>query len=150
MIKVLTREDALSDGADLWILPALGLSEWTQALNWPLNLQITRALHHAKPEVPPELRAILSENEMNFELKTPSEPLLIASEGLLPNRVTAVVDHDSFDPWLNASLKVWQGLKQPRMRIFLPAFAKWANVKAGCPTWASEGIEVVESAGVSN
>ncbi len=126
--RILNKELALTDGADLWILPSFAYSEWTRRLDWPLNLQITRAVYHPSPELPVELKRIVDENELHFDFKqTGGKPLLIASAGLLPNRITAVVDGDQWEQWLITSLKLWKDLLQPGLRLFLPYSSTWTE-----------------------
>lgn len=146
-VKVLKHDEALMDGADLWILPSLQVSEWTRQLDWPLNLLITRAQHHPRPELAPELKKIVIENGMKSAHTAQSEeaPLLVGSQGLLPNRLTAVVPGTQCEPWIKSGLKLWQELRTPKARIFLPAFAPWEKVKATWPGTADvSDIEIVE------
>ena len=69
------------DGADLWVLPSLQVSEWTRQLDWPLNLMVTRAHHHLFPELPAQLRKITMDIEMKISRIPeigPNRPLLVA------------------------------------------------------------------------
>jgi hypothetical protein len=148
-LQILSNDDALTDGAALWILPSIKHSEWTRNLDWPLNLQITRANQHQPPTLSLELQKIAHENAIGFDFKRdPRKPLLIVTDGLLPNRFTAIVETDNWDQWLSTGLELWQNLKMPTLRIFLPNFTKWKRVQSSWPQWADlENVTIVDSGG---
>lgn len=143
--NILSRKDALNDGAELWILPTFRFSEWTRRLDWPLNLQITKSIHHKTKPLSPRMEEILQTYEIKPESITTRGPLLIASDGLLPNRWTVVVDADQWEPWQKESLKVWKQLGEPSVRLFIPSFANWEKGKSQWP----ESLQIVESGGVA-
>src|SRR5689334_16382437 len=128
--QVITQFEALLDGTDLWILPSLKLSDWTKKLDWPLNLQITRSHFHKSAEISDELKAIVRENKIEMHVKSDAGPLLIAGNDHLPARWIAVVEADDWDSWIKSAVKVWQGLEKPKMRVFLPNFAKLEKIKS--------------------
>lgn len=144
--NVLTKEVAFSEGAALWILPTFVYSDWTRRLDWPLNLQITRAVYHVRPDLPPELKKIIDSNDVNYEWQPPAgkPPLLIASQHLLPNLITAVVDAEQAESWLSTSLELWKGLLRPSLRLFLPSFLDINKMKSLWPKWAeTEHLQIM-------
>jgi hypothetical protein len=144
--KFLTITEAMNDGADLWVLPLPNQSEWTRRLDWPLNLQITRASHHEMPAMSETLKQIARERQMFAEHEPVKGPLLIACEGLLPTRMVAIVDSAKWDYWLKSAHKILQGLQLTNIRLFLPTNASVGKTKSDWPTWAdSESVEVVEA-----
>jgi hypothetical protein len=148
--KVLNQGDALTPGATLWVLPTSTFSEWTRRLDWPLNLQITRAFFKTPKEISPELKAILEKNELEFE--TPAEDgkknLMIATQGHLPTDMLVVINAETWDGWIMAATKIWQDLNKPNARFFIPTFAQWDKVKKEWPSSLNqESVEIVHTEG---
>jgi hypothetical protein len=148
-LKVLNQDQALSTGCDLWVLPSTAFSEWTKKLDWPLNLQISKASHHSTRKPAPELASILQQNDLKFDVLEPEKTnLIIASKGLIPAKSVVIVPGDTWEAWSKAAVKVWQNLEEPSARFFLPAFAKWHKVKNSWPSSANlESVEIVEAEG---
>lgn len=148
-VKVLTNEEALSGGVDVWVLPTATFSEWTKKLDWPLNLQISKAANYLGKKISPELMAIVQQNEIKIDVTEPEKKnLIIACEGLIPANRVVVVPGDTWEAWSKAAVKMWQDLNQPSARFFLPVFAKWDKVKSSWPSHAQlDTVQIVEAEG---
>jgi len=143
--KILSSNEALSDGADLWVLPSSVFSEWTKKLDWPLNLQISRAAHYSSRKPSVELLSILQQNEMTFETEfLGGKNLILATTGLIPADRVVILGAETWESWCKSAIKIWQGLEKPSTRFFLPTFAKWEKVKSSWPTIANiETVQIV-------
>lgn len=122
-VSVLSQASALNPGSDLWILPALNESLWTTKLDWYLNFQVCKASRHQSPRVASYVTDVLRETELgSFPVQRDSKaPLMIASEGLLPNKWVVLVPlQDNLQDWTAEIFKIWQNLKNPTLRVFLP------------------------------
>lgn len=118
-----TEEAALLPGAELWVVPTLDASPWTQKIDWYLNFQILRSTEHLAPEPPPELRDVVAEWEHEVPAIEVSKaaPLMVASSELLPNHAVVVVPPaGSPAAWVESVHKVWTKLDRPSLRVFLP------------------------------
>lgn len=122
-ISVLSQASAFNPGSDLWIAPDLEKSPWTAKLDWYLNFQVCKASRHQRPPLPSYLQAVLSETEMETApaLSSQEQPLMIASEKLLPNKWVVLVPwNGDVTAWTHEIFKVWKNLNQPTLRIFMP------------------------------
>lgn len=116
-------DDNLQAGADLWLMADPVTSAWTRNIDWYLNWQIMRAECRQAPRPAPELLRI--EEEWGCEHPSvateATAPLMIASSRLLPNRQTVVIPFSGdIDAWVKACVRVWQEMKLPTTRVFLP------------------------------
>jgi hypothetical protein len=120
---VLSQAGAFNPGSDLWILPDLGKSRWTDQIDWYLNFQICNATRHSSKPLPPFLTSILQDTGLetiNFQQPMPSA-LMISSQELLPNKWTVILPwQDDVAQWASRAYEIWQNLKMPTLRIFLP------------------------------
>lgn len=150
-VKELTQDEALAAGAKLWLLPPTQFSDWTKQLDWPLNLQISKAAAHAMPKPSPELMTIVQKHDLNIlSEESEKKPLIIATQGLLPTEMIAVVPGETWENWAKSAIKVWQDLGRPSARFFLPGFARWEKVKSSWPSTANlETVQIVSTEGVS-
>jgi len=123
-MTALSLASCYNPGADLWILPERKSSTLTQKLDWYLNFQISRAAKHETQELPERVTQILSKTglpHLDF-IETKKESLLIPSSQLLPNRWVVVIrGSDDFESWVELAFKRWTELRQPSLRLFLPA-----------------------------
>ena len=55
--------------------------------------------------------------------------LMILSKRLLPNDQTVFVESPNLTEWLKQAHKIWQGLAQPAVRLFLPRGAAVEQVQ---------------------
>jgi hypothetical protein len=143
--KVLNQEEALSEGADLWVLPAPIFSSWTKQLDWPLNLQISKASYYTGRKLSPELTQILQQNALRFDFADAEKRnLIIASQGLIPANRVMIIAGESWETWSKAAVEAWQDLGKPSARFFIPTFANWDKVKSSWPSAAnSEAVQIV-------
>lgn len=136
--SVLSQASALNPGSDLWIVPDLPKSQWTAKLDWYLNFQICKSSRHKAPELPEFISEVLAETELE-KPQTPTDemaPLLIASQTLLPNKWVVVLPwNGDMTAWIQKSFEIWQNLKQPSLRIFLPPGQNAGNLQRA---WQSE------------
>ncbi len=120
--QVLFQQGALGPGADLWVIPETGQSDWITRLDWYLNFQISRAKFHSPAQMNSHLVDILKENELEaFEGNLGSPHLMIACNGQLPAEVVVKVPTSKKTAdWINEIHQLWQKLARPSLRIFLP------------------------------
>lgn len=130
----LSAEQALSEGATLWVVGDLGSSEWASKINWYLNFQLRRAKFHESRKLPNELVSVLQTWEVEApEFKVDdTAPLLIETSKLIPAQMTLQLFNRTFDSWVEEAHKAWVDLQKPPVRVFLPAgksfdqlHAKW-------------------------
>lgn len=116
-VTSLPSTQALTPGADLWVIGTSTESAWALKLDWSLNFQVLRASTHQKPVLPPDLSEVLNETGLErVEAPVTKSDLLIAADMNLPCRWVL-----SLDTWDLASLKkTSQGLGDPALRVFLP------------------------------
>lgn len=122
-LSVLSQASALNPGSDLWVVPDLEKSKWTAKLDWYLNFQICKSSRHVSPKQAPFLKEVVSETglEKKFIPSNPKSPLMIPSETLLPNKWLVIIPWDNdMSQWASQSFEIWQKLKEPSIRIFLP------------------------------
>lgn len=138
-LKIVPKEDALKDGCPLWICPAIAFSAWTKALDWSLNLQISRATYHTCAELSADLKELQEQWDVPDVSLTveAGAPLMIATAGLLPAEKLVVVPLENQNSWLGESLSLWKDMGYPQTRLFLPDFFKRQSLK-DWPPWADK------------
>ncbi len=122
-LSVLSQASAFNPGSDLWIVPDLEKSQWTAKLDWYLNFQVCKSSRHQSPTLPAYVSGVLSET--NLAVRTPQEmlsnPLMISSQNLLPNKWVVVLPwNDDLSAWSACIFEIWSKLKEPSLRVFLP------------------------------
>lgn len=133
---------ALTPGCDVWIVADPATSKWTRKIDWYLGFQVMKAAVHEPREIPAELKSILEKEEMD-PVRVPtlksSAPLMVASSGRLPTKMTVVVPYkDDLAEWAKKCHGIWQNLNCPPLRVFLPDFT---NSKAFISAWPSQKQE---------
>jgi len=122
-LSVLSQASALNPGSDLWIVPDLERSHWTAKLDWYLNFQICKSSRHQTAALPEFVENVMAETEQappQLNLN-PASSLMIASPDLLPNKWVLVVPwSENMAEWTAAIFKIWSGLQEPTVRVFLP------------------------------
>ncbi len=122
-MNILSPTEAFSQGSELWIIPDRRNSYWARRIDWHLQFLISRSMAHESPQISPELKRIVTDNEIDNEIGdiSKSAPLLIFSVDLLPNRETVHLPFgNNFKTWIERASSVWQNLKKPTVRVFLP------------------------------
>ncbi|MGZ3774010.1 MAG: hypothetical protein ACXVCY_16215 [Pseudobdellovibrionaceae bacterium] len=122
-LSVLSQASAFNPGSDLWIMPDLEKSNWTAKLDWYLNFQICKSSRHVSLKLSSFVTSVLNETGLEEKQapKTQQDPLMIASERLLPNKWVVIIPwNNDASSWAKQSFEVWQKLKEPSLRIFLP------------------------------
>lgn len=122
-LQKLSNTHYLSHGSDLWILPDLKTSTWAQSLDWHLNFQLTKSLTHRTKRLSGKLLNIVEEHSVDHSLFefSQSTPTLLATSQLLPNQSTVLLPFkEDLDIWLQSTYQIWDDLKKPSLRVFLP------------------------------
>ncbi|MCB0414958.1 MAG: hypothetical protein KDD50_11530 [Bdellovibrionales bacterium] len=120
------HSSALLAGAQLWVLPGSKDSQWTKKIDWYLNFQISRANQRQCESSSPTLLKILNDNpELKLTLHAPLDkkntPLIVSSSSLLPNEQTLEVIYQGHpEKWVEQIHSIWNNLKRPSLRIFVP------------------------------
>ncbi|MBX2993960.1 MAG: hypothetical protein KF681_04045 [Bdellovibrionaceae bacterium] len=116
-VTSLPSTQALTPGADLWVIGTSTESPWALKLDWALNFQVLRAATHQRPELARDLNEVLNETGLERVVAPVTKrDLLIAADMNLPCRWVL-----SLDTWDLAALKkTAEGLGHPALRIFLP------------------------------
>jgi len=122
-MNVLSSASALNPGSDLWIVPDSPNCHWVQKLDWYLNFQIIKSQRHLSPEVRNFTKLIQREAGLEtYEHNIPKDaPLMVTSESFFPNKWVVVLPMSaSFGIWIKEVSNIWENLKQPTLRVFLP------------------------------
>lgn len=122
-MQILSAASSLNPGQDLWVLPDKESSRWIMRLDWYLNFQIHRASRHKSFRRSPELNQLLENVEWSLpeEQLSEGQPVLFSCEGHLPARWVALVPgSENLPRWVAKLHSLWQGLGEPRFRVFLP------------------------------
>ena len=122
-MSVLSQASAFNPGSDLWIVPHLEKSQWTARLDWYLNFQICKSSRHKHAQTDAVVNEVLKETglEKFYRPVSAQAPLMIASEQLLPNKWVVVLPWaEDMSSWSKEVFQIWNGLKEPTLRIFLP------------------------------
>jgi hypothetical protein len=121
-LKKLDILNALTPGADVWIVPDLGVSSWSRKIDWYLNLQLMRAEPKKPTELCSEMREVAQKWDFDVPVAplNPLAPLMVVSDRLLPNHQTILVPVGEDGQWPRRCHRVWLNLGRPSLRIFLP------------------------------
>lgn len=118
-VTLLPSTQALTPGADLWVVGAPETSDWALRLDWALNFQIMQAHKRKNPSLNSALEEIMTNSELQIPSlvnTSPSAPLLILAEKALPCRwVLSLSDFE-----LKSLPQLVSQLKPTQIRIFLP------------------------------
>ncbi|MBX9766314.1 MAG: hypothetical protein K2X47_03505 [Bdellovibrionales bacterium] len=112
----------LSAGASFWIVVGEPNDFWPSYLDWSLNFQFSKWRARSEPDLAPELKAILLEEEMvPIQVpKTNPRQCLVAAKHLLPCDYVNFFSCSISDTqaWLPQAAQIWRGLDKPSLRIF--------------------------------
>ena len=131
----LASTQALTPGAQLWVVGNPEESKWALKVDWALNFQIMRASRHLPAEKSAELEKIKEKSGLESPSTTASKNLLLVAADLnLPCQWVI-----SLSDWkLEELAKTWKELRSPALRVFLPKtqsaedFAKeWDRICGG-------------------
>lgn len=123
-VIVLSSNQALNSGADLWIIPDFSNSVMAIQLDWYNNFLIGKTLRKNKYLIDSKLNTILEETELpRYEnLPSPDDVIMISSSKPFPNRWTVMVGYEQDSTlWCQKIFKLYLDLKKPSLRIFLPS-----------------------------
>lgn len=110
-------------GSDLWIVPERKNSQIVKNLDWYLNFQISKSVHHQPKNPAPAILDILKKSGLEGYDWAPQEAdaLLILSSKHVPNRwVMVLKGSDQPDAWVERAVEKWKKMNSPTVRIFLP------------------------------
>lgn len=122
-MNILSQASALNPGSDLWIVPEFSKSNWTQKLDWYMNFQMIRSTRHSSAELRNYIVYVQRETGLTpiEPATTTSAPLMIVTEVYLPNKWVVMLPlSKDFDSWVRKVTEIWENLKNPSLRIFLP------------------------------
>ena len=134
-VSQLASTQALTPGADLWVVGTPTESPWALKLDWALNFQMLRAGRHKKPAISHELQKVIDQTDLKKELphlqnSKASRGLLVAADLNLPCRWVLMLEE-----WNLTELhEAVTGLGNPSLRIFLP---RSMNGESFAKTWSS-------------
>lgn len=120
----LAPESAFEAGADLWIVPERKNSKLAQTLDWYLNFQISKSVHHESPHLAAPLIDVLKNCELEGYDFAPqdSDALLILSSRTVPSRwVMVIKGSDRLESWIEKAVEKWKKMSSPSVRVFLPS-----------------------------
>ncbi len=144
---------ALSPGCDVWMVADPAVSKWTRKIDWYLGFQMMKAAGHTARELPPELKTILQQEEIELPSLSSGAgqdaPLMVASCGRLPAKMAVVVPFkDNLADWAEKCHGIWQNLKCPPVRVFLPDAVSADSFISSWPAknGVSAAVEVVVEA----
>lgn len=133
---VLTRMTAFSSGANLWILPDINSSPWSQKVDWEVGFQAAKAKGYVAPDTPPAIQEITKELKLKIDdyRQPKNAPLLLASENFLPNKMTVFIEvPKNKSEWILKVSEVWKQLNYPELRVFLPDGIDVSEFKSNWP-----------------
>jgi len=110
-------------GSDLWIVPERKNSNTVQNLDWYLNFQISKSVHHQPKNPAPQVLEILKKCALEGYDWAPqeAEALLILSSHAVPNRwVMVLKGSDRLEAWAETAATKWKKMNSPTVRVFLP------------------------------
>ncbi|HEY8270297.1 MAG TPA: hypothetical protein VIG33_05370 [Pseudobdellovibrionaceae bacterium] len=122
-MNVLSLASAFNPGSDLWIIPDPNNCRWTQKIDWYLNFQIVKSQRHLSPETRNFTKLIQKETGLEIYEHTlmKNAPLMMTSEAFFPNKWVIVVPLSAnFSAWVREVSNIWENLKHPSLRVFLP------------------------------
>lgn len=118
-VTLLPSTQALTPGADLWVVGKPETSAWALRLDWALNFQIMQVHERKVPNLNSTLNQIVLKSELALppmQNNPPSTPLLIPAEKALPCRwVLSLAEFD-----LKQLRQLVSLLKPVQIRVFLP------------------------------
>ncbi|MGZ3804924.1 MAG: hypothetical protein ACXVB4_11980 [Pseudobdellovibrionaceae bacterium] len=122
-MNVLSLASAFNPGSELWIVPDANNCRWTQKIDWYLNFQIIKSQRRLSPETSHFTKLI--QKDTGLETYEPilmkNAPLLMTSEAYFPNKWVVMVSFlGSFPNWVREVSSIWENLKHPSLRVFLP------------------------------
>lgn len=137
-LSVLSQASALNPGSDLWIVPDLEKSPWTAKLDWYLNFQVCKSSRHQSPTLPDFLGLVLEQTELNKPSlpAVSDQPLMIASDKLLPNKWVVILPwNEDLTKWTAEIFRIWKNLNEPTLRIFMPPGQSTGNLQIAWQTY---------------
>lgn len=127
-MNLLTQNSAIQGGHDLWVLPHYQSSQWTPQIDWMMNFQILKTSRVKFKSIDLQIYRILKENEIHLhQIELDTDYLLIPTQLFFSNRwvlyCSNIVNSEGevlSSRWLKDIHRLWKGLKNPSLRIFLP------------------------------
>lgn len=144
--------EAWSGGSQIWLLPFIKSSRWTQKIDWYLNFQLTRALKYERKDLSPDFLKFIS--SLGLELDWKEDALapvtMVLTQGQIPCEAVVMMPEKASNKLIIGQiLKILEDLKGPRLRIFPAessneAWIKESDSLAALPKKFIEMVEFVE------
>jgi hypothetical protein len=123
IVQKLSQNAAFGAGSHLWIFADPKISAFSRVIDFYLNFQMAKAEKLDRKSLPQRLIEILKSNQLD-ELTTLPEyrnHWLISTRRKLPcYQVVVIPFGNSKQQWVQEAVQVWQNLKNPSLRLFLP------------------------------
>jgi hypothetical protein len=138
---------SLKSGCPLWFTAQPTVSQLARKLDWYLNFQIMKSECRKPQSITAELVKI--ENEWGIERADLSvgaqAAVLIPSHAYFPNKQTVILQFDGDGKgWAEAVQKTALGLREARIRVFLPDDLSSEEFKESWPRKTSAAIAEIE------
>jgi hypothetical protein len=146
-IKTLSRAQAFSHGAQMWVTAQPEASPLYKKMDWYLNFQLSKAQFRKKAELSPQLITFLNENKLDMLAQAKSAPdiLLISAAKNFPTKFVVVNKLKDKKKWVQELHQTWLGLERPELRVFLPTDFTADEFKTNWPKGAADDITVVQT-----
>jgi hypothetical protein len=122
----LSQTAAFAAGSDLWIFGDPTSSAFARKIDFYLNFQIARSEGTERKVLSPALLAILKANDLEELNQSTAVPQrwLVSTRRKLPCLQVVVIPAKKHGPeWVQEALKIWNNLRTPSLRLFLPNLA---------------------------
>ena len=127
--QLLSRSQALKQGAQLWILSEPESCSWNHVVDWYLCFQMRKNRLKKLDKPSEKVQALLKKHHFySFEWYSSQYcPTLIESSKCLPNLWTVELPYHT--QWISKAYDVWYSLNQPPLRIFTPQLVKKQEIE---------------------
>lgn len=120
---IVERSQALSPGADLWIVGRFEDSEWTGVLDWRTGFQLYKSVNQGLRSRDAKLSEILVNSDIpDFHYPSKHHFHLYPAELTFPCKWILLINESDSSPerWLNLAYSRWLSLQKPSLRILCP------------------------------
>jgi len=140
-------QESLKPGCPLWFVAQPTVSQLSRKIDWYLNFQIMKSECRIAKTASVELEQIEEAwgiERPDLSVASPA-PVLIPSHAYFPNKQIVILPFDGAgDHWAEAIQNTARGLKETRIRIFLPDALTSEEFKRSWPKKNSAFIEEIE------
>jgi hypothetical protein len=143
-VQILNRAQAFQPGFQLWVVSDEQNNPIINKMDWYAHFQLTK-MNKKKPEsLSPQLKFIMSENNMPDFHETPKDPspTMVACSRFLPAKQLVIVPFQQrAKDWVERIYNVWLGLEKPTLRVFLP---KELSTDSWAQFWPGESHDDIQ------